>query len=112
MRRLTSGRERSFAKTSAALLLEPFIGTRFLLRFKVDFYDAPVNIEFVKVPLRELQRVFYIPTIALLLVVVMSDVEDKPNLPFEDKNYEQPYLSAPQHNQLADCRTRRGLLYL
>ena len=74
MRRLTSGRERSFAKTSAALLLEPFIGTRFFTPFQqVDFYgDAPVNIEFVKVPVARIAKeVFYIPKIALLLVVVM-----------------------------------------
>ncbi len=74
MHHLTSGRERSFVKTSAALLLEPFIGKRFFTPFQqVDFYgDAPVNIEFVKVPVARIAKeVFYIPTIALLLVVVM-----------------------------------------
>ena len=74
MRRLTSGRERSFVKTSAELVLEPFIGKRFFTPFQqVDFYGhAPVNIEFVKVPVARIAKeVFYIPTIALLLVVVM-----------------------------------------
>ena len=74
MRRLTSDRERSFVKTPAALVLEPFIGTRFFAPFqKVDFYgDAPVKIEFVKVPVERIAKeVFYIPTVALLLVVVM-----------------------------------------
>ena len=74
MHRLTSGRERSFLKTSAARVLEPFIGKRFFTPFQqVDFYgDAPVNIEFVKVPVARIAKeVFYIPKIALLLVVVM-----------------------------------------
>ena len=74
MRRLTSGRERSFVKTSAARVLEPFIGKRFFTPFQqVDFYGgAPVNIEFVKVPVARIAKeVFYIPKIALLLVVVM-----------------------------------------
>ena len=74
MRRLTSGRERSFVKTSAELVLEPFIGKRFFTPFpQVDFYGgAPVNIEFVKVPVARIAKeVFYIPKIALLLVVVM-----------------------------------------